>query len=125
MAEVKLSTKEKNLLKLLEDRDRLADQVSLCDKAIGFWESQMEALFVKIDENDEQSWSPDYEAKAESYLKDIDRLVGRGKIENDTINKLERESDDLYFKIIAFLEENANNKKIVSIAKKHFKKIKN
>lgn len=125
MAEVKLSIKEKNLLKLLEDRDRLADQVSLCDKAIGFWESQMEALFVKIDENDEQSWSPDYEAKAESYLKDIDRLVGRGKIENDTINKLERESDDLYFKIIAFLEENANNKKIVSIAKKHFKKIKN
>jgi len=125
MAEVKLSTKEKNLLKLLEDRDRLADQVSLCDKAIGFWEGQMEALFVKIDENDEQSWSPDYEAKAESYLKDIDRLVGRGKIENDTINKLERESDDLYFKIIAFLEENANNKKIVSIAKKHFKKIKN
>ena len=85
----------------------------------------METLFVKIDENDEQSWSPDYEAKAESYLKDIDRLVGRGKIENDTINKLERESDDLYFKIITFLEENANNKKIVSIAKNHFKKIKN
>jgi hypothetical protein len=125
MAEVKLSTKEKNLLKLLEDRDRLADQVSLCDKAIGFWESQMETLFVKIDENDEQSWSPDYEAKAERYLKDIDRLVGRGKIENDTINKLEQESDDLYFKIITFLEENANNKKIINIAKNHFKKIKN
>jgi hypothetical protein len=125
MAEIKLSIKEQKLLKLLEDRDRLADQVSLCDKAIGFWESQMETLFEKIDDNDEQSWSPDHDAKAEGYLKDIDRLVGRGKIENDTINKLERESDDLYLKIITFLEENADNKKIISIAKKHFKKISN
>ena len=123
MAEIKLSIKEQNLLKLLEERDRVADQVSLCDKAITFWENQMEELFVKIDENDEQSWSPDYEAKAERYLKAIDRLVGRGRIENDTINKLERDSEDLYHKIITFLEENADNKKITAIAKNHFKKI--
>lgn len=125
MAEIKLSINEQKLLKLLEDRDRIADQVSLCDRAISFWEGQMESLFVKIDENDEQSWSPDYESKAESYLKDIDRLVGRGKIENKTIDKLERESDDLYSKIITFLEENANNKKVISLAKKHFRKVSN
>ena len=123
MGEIKLSLKEQKLLKLLGERDKLADQVSLCDKAIGFWENQMEILFSKIDENDEQSWSPDYEAKTESYLNQIDSLVGRGRIENDTINELEKKSDDLYFRIIAFLEENSNNKGIIKIAKDHFKKV--
>ena len=70
MGETNLSRSEQNLLKLLEERDRIADQVQLCDKAISFWEHRMESLFDEMEKNESESWSPEYEDKNEHYLKE-------------------------------------------------------
>ena len=118
MDDSKLSPKE-NLLSLLKQRDRVAEQVSLCDQAITFWEERMNTLFADMEGVEEEPWSLERDAKLHYFAKEIDTLLDRGKIENDAIDKLELESKTIYDKIVDLLQSTKDNS-LLSLAKKHF-----
>lgn len=118
MDDSKLSPKE-NLLSLLKQRDRVAEQVSLCDQAITFWEERMNTLFADMEGVEEEPWSLERDAKLDYFAKEIDTLLARGKIENDAIDKLELESKTIYDKIVDLLQSTKDNS-LLSLAKKHF-----
>jgi hypothetical protein len=117
-----LSKEEKKFLSLIKEREELSYQVEVSEKAINFWEGQMSGLFDDMDENDENSWHPNYQHRAEELETIMKGLIARGKMETDTINKIEQKCNDLDDKVTDFIQDFKNLEKVKSILKKHIKK---
>jgi len=113
-----ISSEEEILNQLLDEREFLISQIDLSERAISFWENQMEMIFAKIDENEENSWHPDHEDKNHIYLKEVRKLMARGKMEIRTVSQLEERCDKLYYQITDFLEEYGKLPKIKRITKR-------
>lgn len=114
----KISSIEETLNELLDEREFLISQIDLSERAISFWENQMEKVFALIDENEENSWHPDHENKNSTYLKDVRKLMARGKMEIRTVSQLEERCDKLYYQITDFLEKYGKLQKIKRITKR-------
>jgi gas vesicle protein len=120
--EKSLSKEEKKFISLLKEREELSFQVKISEEAIDFWEGQMKVVFNDIDENDENSWHPNYQHKAEELQDKIRSLMARGKIETRTIDKIEQKCNELDEKVTDFVKDIKELEKVKEIVKKHIKK---
>lgn len=117
-----ITINEKRVSSLLKERRNLVYQVAVSEKAIDFWEKQMRAVFVDMDENDENKWHPDYQDNVDSLADKIKSLVGRGRIETETIDKLEKRCVDLQGEVDNFVDDIGGLSEIKKIVKKFPKK---
>jgi hypothetical protein len=116
-----ISTNEKLILSLLKERQDLMYQVSISEKAIDFWDGQMQVVFDAMDENDENKWHPNYQDNVDSLANKIKALVARGKIETKTIDSLERRCEKLQHKVDDFVDGLGELSEVKKIVKKHLK----
>jgi hypothetical protein len=120
--EKSISKEEKKFISLLKEREELVFQVKISEEAIDFWEGQMKVVFNDIDENDENSWHPNYQHKTEELQDKIRSLMARGKIETRTIDKIEQKCNELDEKVTDFVKDIKELEKVKEIVKKHTKK---
>tara|TARA_Y100000401_G_scaffold93973_1_gene80356 strand:+ start:177 stop:557 length:381 start_codon:yes stop_codon:yes gene_type:complete len=118
---VTLNKLKETIVKLLDEREFLLSQVEISEKAVMFWEEQMEVLFKKIDENNGANWHPDFNEKNEEYRKQIKCLMKRGELEISTVESLEAKCDELHQTITDFLEEYGNRPEVKKITKARLK----
>ena len=117
-----ITINEKRILSLLKERQDLMFQVGISEKAIDFWEGQMQNTFDDMDENDENKWHPDYQNNVDSLADKIKSLVARGKIETETIGKLEKRCEVLQQEVDAFVDDIGELPEVKKIVKKYLKK---
>lgn len=118
---ITLTKLKETITTLLDERDFLLSQVEISEKAVLFWEEQMEVLFKKIDQNNEANWHPEFEEKNEQYRRQIRNLMKRGELEISTVENLEDRCDELREKIVSFLNEYGNKPEIKKITKARLK----
>ena len=81
--------------------EKIQDSIDMIIKSLDFWEKKMNICFKEVDCLEEESWHPEFESRTEKVKLQMNEILGKIHMEEEELNKLEKNMADLYSEIFS------------------------
>ena len=81
--------------------EKIQNSIDMIIKSLDFWEEKMNICFKEVDRLEEESWHPEFESRIEKAKSQMNQILGKVHMEEEELNKLEKNMADLYSEIFS------------------------